>query len=154
MALRNKITKNQNLTSFEGRIPMNYRYTFGLAGESFFRKLKEGKLTASVAKQSGVVYCPPRIFCEDSFEEISETIELSGEGIVESYTVSCEDIHGDAIEPEIIALVKFDETEGGFAAPLKCEIEDAYIGMPVKLAFIPKNQRKGAITDVYFVPDE
>ncbi|GAB4296547.1 MAG: Zn-ribbon domain-containing OB-fold protein [Myxococcota bacterium] len=154
MAIREKITNTTELSYFEGKIPMKYRYTYGLAGEEFFRKLKEGKLIASIARESGTVYCPPRIFCEDSFEEITETVTLSGKGEVVSYTICFEDGSGKPQLPKIIALVRFEGADGGFAAPLRADPEKIYIGMPVKLEFIPKNQRKGAITDVYFVPNE
>ncbi|RJO69417.1 MAG: Zn-ribbon domain-containing OB-fold protein [Myxococcales bacterium] len=152
MAIKEKITQTTHLSYYEGKIPISYRYTYGLAGELFFRKLKEGKLIASVAQQSGVIYCPPRIFCEDSFEEITDYVELDGAGVVESFTISCEDMHGDEQEPTLIAFVRFDGADGGFAAPLRAEASAVYIGMEVKLAFAPKAQRKGSITDVYFVP--
>jgi uncharacterized OB-fold protein len=154
MAVREKIAKNTDLTFYEGAIPMKYRYTYGLAGENFFRKLMDGRLIASVSKQSGKVYCPPRIFCEDSFEEISEIIELSGKGTIESFTICCEDLHGYCQDPVIIALVRFDGTDTGFAAPLKCEYDEPFIGMRIELKFVPKNKRTGSINDVYFVPEK
>ena len=152
MAIKEKITSNIELSYFEGRIPMQYRYTYGIAGDRFFRGLKEGKLIGSRAKQSGIVYCPPRIFCEESFEEIDDIVNLNGKGEVESFTVCFEDLHGMPQLPEIIALVKFDGADTGFAAPLKCDLEEACIGMRVKLSYVPKNRRKGSINDVYFEP--
>jgi len=155
MPLKEKIDRNTRQGYYEGNIPMSYRYTLGLAGEQFFRKIKEGKLIGSVAEDSETVYCPPRIFCEDSFEEITHYVELPGSGIVESFTVTFEDLHGAKLpEPRIIALVMFDGADGGFAAPLRCDYDEAEIGMRVQLAFVPKTRRVGAITDVYFVPEE
>ncbi|MGC9324123.1 MAG: Zn-ribbon domain-containing OB-fold protein [Desulfomonilia bacterium] len=150
MAVREKIAQTTDLGYFQGEIPMQYRYTFGLAGEDFFRKLMKGKLTASVSKKSGIVYCPPRIFCEDSFEEISEIIELSGKGTVQSFTVCYEDLHGNRQDPVTIALVQFDGADTGLAAPLVSD--DPCIGMRVELKLVPEKKRKGSVTDIFFVP--
>ncbi len=153
MALKEKINNTTLHTYVEGRIPMQYRYTYGLAGEEFFKKIKDGKLIGSRAEQSETVYCPPRIFCEDSFEEITEFVDLDGVGVLESFTISCEDLHGETLDrPVIVGFVRFLDADGGLAAPLYCPVEDLEIGMPVKLAFVPKKERVGAITDVYFMP--
>lgn len=154
MAVREKIARTVDLGYYEGEIPLQYRYTFGLAGEQFFRKLGQGKLIGSVSKKSGVVYCPPRIFCENSFEEITDIVELSGEGTVKSHTLCYEDLHGARREPVLIAFVQFDGADGGFAAPLDCDPGEVYIGMPVELKVVPKNKRTGSIKDVYFIPVE
>lgn len=152
MAIKEKVTNTTRLTYFEGEIPISHRYTYGLAGERFFRGLMDGKLLASVAEKSGTVYCPPRIFCEDSFEAIERFIELPGTGEVESFTICCEDLHGEPMAPLLIAFVRFDGSDGGMALPLKCDPEDAFIGMDVQLQFVPKKQRKGHLSDVFLVP--
>ncbi|MDT8273141.1 MAG: Zn-ribbon domain-containing OB-fold protein [Desulfomonilia bacterium] len=150
MAVREKIVQTTDLGYFEGAIPIQYRYTYGLAGEEFFRKLMKGKLTASVSKKNRTVYCPPRIFCEDCFEELSDIIELSGKGTVVSYTVCYEDLHGNRQEPVTIAMVQFDGADTAFAALLVCD--DPFIGMRVELKLVPEKKRKGSITDIFFVP--
>ncbi len=152
MAIRDKITHTTHLSYFEGQIPISYRYTYGLAGEAFFQKFKLGKLIASVESDTGMVYCPPRIFCEDTFEAIDQIVELDGTGTVESYTVVFEDMHGEEQAPVVIAYVVFDGADGGFAAPLDVNPEEAVIGMDVQLKFVKKADRQGCINDVYFVP--
>lgn len=154
MALKEKITQTTHLTYFEGKIPISFRYTYGLAGELFFRQIKDGKLIGSVAQESGTVYCPPRIFCEDSFEEITDTMELPGTGVVETFTICCEDMHGQPQAPELLALVRLDEADGGLVAPLHCDLDDVFIGMPVKIGFVPKKERQGNPNDIFFVPCE
>jgi uncharacterized OB-fold protein len=154
MAVREKITKNISLGYFEGEIPMKYRYTMGVAGEKFYRAVMNGKLTASVAKGSGTVYCPPRIFCEDSFEAIDDIIELSGAGTLESFTFSFEDLHGDSQDPVIIALVKFDGADTATPVKMQAELDEPFIGMRVEAKFLAKNKRAGSINDIFVVPAE
>jgi uncharacterized protein len=154
MSVREKITKNIALSYFEGEIPMKYRYTMGIAGEKFFRAIMNGKLTASVAAESGTVYCPPRIFCEDSFEAVDEIIELSGKGTLESFTICFEDLHGDYQEPAVIALVRFDEADTATAVKMQADLDEPFIGMRVEAKFVPKNKRTGSINDIYVVAAE
>jgi uncharacterized OB-fold protein len=154
MAVREKITKNIALSYFEGEIPMKYRYTMGLAGEKFFQEIKNGKLTASVANNSGTVYCPPRIFCEDSFEAIDEIIELTGEGTLESFTICFEDLHGDHQDPVIIALVRFDGADTATPVKMQSDLDEPFIGMRVVAKYVPKSKRTGSINDIFVVPVE
>lgn len=152
MAVREKLTQTTDLGYYEGEIPLSYRYTKGLAGDGFFKGLMKGKITASVAKESGTVYCPPRIFCEDSFEEIDEIIELSGLGIVESFTVCFEDLHGDHMEPVVIGLITLEGASTMLPAKIICDPEEVFIGMPVKAEFVAEADREGTLNDVTFVP--
>jgi uncharacterized OB-fold protein len=105
---------------------------------------------------SDTVYCPPRVFCEDSFEaiDLADLVELPGTGTVETFTVCCENGSGDPQDPVILAFVRFDGADGGFVAPLECDFEAVEIGMRVQLSFVPKKERKGCINDVFFVPAE
>ena len=151
MALKQKIADTTRLGYYEGKIPMQYRYTAGLGGDKFLKGILAGKLFGSVAEASGTVYCPPRIFCEDSFEAIENFVELELKGILESFTISCEDLHGDPLaEPVILGFARVDGTDGGLVAPLACDIEELEIGMPIKIGFKPKKEREGAITDLLF----
>ena len=52
-------------TSWLGDLPVANRYTYGLAGEKFFRALKdEGKILGTYCPHCDQTYVPAAAFCE------------------------------------------------------------------------------------------
>ncbi len=156
MGITEKIHKTTELTNFKGQIPTNYLYTYGIAGEDFFRKIKdEGKFTASKCKECGVTYLPARIFCERCMGRLSETIEVKPEGQLYSFTVCWENMDGSRKDkPDILGAVKIDGTDGVLVHYLGgIEPEEIEIGMQVEAVLKPKKDREGSIFDIkHFKP--
>jgi hypothetical protein len=151
MALSKRIEKNVDLTYFEGEIPVNYVYTYGLGLEKFFRALKDkGEFLACRCPDCGAVYLPCRIFCERCFAEINKTFKVSGNGTIFSYTVCHLNMDGsEKKEPDVVGLVEMDGTEGAKMLHLiDAKPEKVKIGMKVKPVLRPASRREGEIFDI------
>jgi uncharacterized OB-fold protein len=130
-------------------MPISSRYTFGVAGERFFRALKdEGKILGSHCPACDVRYVPARQFCERCMAELVEWFDAGRSGVVETFTLLYEDLDGRATdEPQIVAFIRI--ADGGLVHRLgEVDVEDLDIGMPVEAVLRPKQQRKGSILDI------
>lgn len=156
MSLTERIEQNLEVTQWRGKIPVYYRYTYGLAGERFFREIKDNaKFLGTKCERCDLVYVPPRIYCERCFEELTEYIEVGQEGTVHTFTICYEKRDGSrSEEPSILAMVRIDKTNGGIVHRLgEVDPKKVYIGMAVRAVFRPKGQREGSILDIkYFKP--
>lgn len=132
------------------------RYTFGLAGEKFFREILENaRLIGTRCEQCNLSYLPPRIYCERCFSELKEWVNVPTTGVVHSFTLAYVDSEGNRLsQPVPIALVKFEGYYGGLVHRFgEVEPEEVRIGMPVEISFKPRDQRVGSILDIqYFRP--
>lgn len=156
MGLAERHSRTADLTHWRGRIPVNYVYTAGRAGEKFFQGIMSGRFVATECGSCGVVYLPPRIHCERCFARLEDNyVKVSPKGRVHTFTVCHKKMDGShSDEPILIAMVKIDDTNGGLVHYLGgIKPEEVYIGMPVEAVFKPKKQRKGSILDIrYFKP--
>ncbi len=138
-----RITKGDQMRRWEDHIPLQWKYTAGVAGERFLQLLKQGKIQSSVCRNCNKAYLPPKIFCKECFAQLNEWRDVPSDGgYVYSFTV---------VNEEIIVLVKFDGIDGGLLGRLKKGKEEPRIGMKVKTVFRRKEDRKGEISDIdYF----
>lgn len=131
-------------------------YTYGVAGERFFREIKDnGRLMGARCPKCNLVYLPPRLYCERCFSALEEWLEIPNRGTVHTFTVAHIDLDGNRLEkPAIIALVRFDGVYGGLVHRLgKIEPEKVCLGMPVKVVFKQQRAREGGILDIeHFEP--
>jgi hypothetical protein len=141
-------------TSWQGTMPITSRYTAGVAGERFFRALKdEGRILGSHCPECDVLYVPARQFCERCLCELVDWSDVGTEGYVHTYTLMFENVDGTPrTEPEIVAFVELGD--GGIIHRLReVEPEDVYIGMHVVAVMKPTAEREGSILDIaYFRP--
>jgi|Deesub1362B_J571_1020462.scaffolds.fasta_scaffold51085_1 hypothetical protein len=151
-----KITDPRNMKHWLGHMETDYRYTLGIAGEQFLNEIKENaRIMGSKCKKCGVIYVPPRMYCEECFEKLEEWVDLGINGEVYTYTVAYLDREGKRLaEPVIYALITFGDAFGGLVHKLgEVKPEEVWIGMPVEAVFKPPYERKGSITDIkYFKP--
>lgn len=158
MALVERIQQTGKATYWPGKIPMNYVYTAGRAGEVFFQNIKKGKFSATSCEKCGIVYMPGRIFCERCFERIEKNwIDVENFGVVDTFTVCYETYdEQEKEEPSVVAFIRFEGTDGGLFHWLgEVDPEEVYIGMPVKAVFRSEGDRNGSILDIqHFVPIE
>jgi len=153
MGLVERHTGTSDLTHWKGRIPVNYVYTAGRAGERFFRELINGRLLAAECRACGKIYVPPRIYCESCFNRMEDDfVKVSPKGTVHTFTVCHFKIDGSPTEePVVVAMVKIDGTDGGLVHYLgNVAPKDVHIGMEVEAVFKPKKQRKGSILDIKY----
>ena len=151
MAITEKITDTTVPTFWEGAIPVRYVYTFGLAGEKFFRTVKDkGTFLATYCEECDISFVPPKIYCDRCMKELDSYIDVGTVGYVETFTLSFRNMDGSEKEiPKILAMVRIGDTDGGLIHYLEgFEIDEIAIGMPVKAVLKPKSQRKGSIKDI------
>lgn len=152
MSLLKRLTQAPG--TWYGDLPVTSRYTFGLAGERFFRAIKdEGKIFGARCEACDITYVPARQFCERCMDELETWLDMGTQGEVYTFTLLYENLDGSPREqPEIVAFLSFGD--GGIVHRLG-EVEPANIdiGMPVEAVFKPKNKREGSIQDIeYFRP--
>ena len=105
--------------------------------DSFYAYVREGRLMGARCLSCGRLLVPPRPVCPSCYGSEFEWVELSGEGVVESYTV----IHVapprfQEEAPYIVAIVRLKE---GVKLPgrlVGVEPEEVKVGMPVRVEFV------------------
>ena len=139
-----------------GDMEADYIYTPGVAGDKFFKALRdEGKLLAIHCEPCNHTYMPPRMYCERCFSKLEKWVETEPAGVVDTYTLTHEDRDGEKLsEPVLVAFIRIDKTDGGLIHRLGgVEAASVKIGMKVKAVFVDKSKRTGGLTDIdHFAP--
>ena len=140
--------------AWHGNLPVTSRYTYGLAGEKFFRAIKdEAKFLGTHCPKCNRTYVPATLFCERCLHELDEWIDVGTMGVVHTFTLLFENYDGSPRdEPELVAFIKIGE--GGLVHRLgNVDPESVKIGMKVEAVFKDVEDREGSILDVvYFKP--
>jgi uncharacterized OB-fold protein len=138
-----------NSTKVEGDFPVHFRYTAGVAGETFLREIKDnGKLVATRCHNCQLNYLPARIYCERCLSKLTEYVQIENEGIVHSFTVCTRDSEGKQLpEPVSVAFVRFPGAHGGLIQRTKGEV---VVGDKVRAVFREKSKRTGSILDIEY----
>ena len=140
--------------AWDGNLPVTNRYTYGLAGERFFRAIKdEGRILGSRCQHCDRTYVPAASFCERCLSELDDWVDVGVTGEVYTFTINYTAMDSSAsTAPEIIAFVQI--ADGGIVHRLgQVNPDDVAIGLPVEAIFLPKEERKGSILDIeYFRP--
>jgi uncharacterized protein len=140
--------------SWVGDLPVTNRYTYGLAGERFFRSLKdEGKILGTYCPHCDHTYVPAAVFCERCLNKLDEWIDVGKIGDIVTYTVLNVALDGGQLEkPEIIAFIRFGD--GGLIHRLgEIDPDQVEIGLMVEAVLLPASKRSGSILDIkYFKP--
>ena len=156
MAILEKIDKLQDAISWQGDIPITSRYTAGIAGERFFREIKDnGRFLGTRCEACDLLYVPAVMFCERCFAELDEWVDVPSRGSVFTYTVLHRDLDEEPLDPPaILAYVKLDGTDGGLVHYLgEVDPDEVTIGLVVEAEFLAAAERRGSILDIkYFRP--
>jgi uncharacterized OB-fold protein len=133
----------------DGNFPVYFRYTLGIAGEKFFREIKDnGKLVASRCTKCNLNYLPPRIYCERCMSKLDDYIQVESVGTVNTCTICHEDSDGRTLtEPVTVAMIRFPNAHGGLVHKVKGNIS---IGDKVRPVLKDKSERTGSILDISF----
>lgn len=135
-------------SAWHGSLPVPSRYTYGLAGERFFRALKdEGAILGSYCPECDHTYVPATVFCERCLGELSDWKDMGLEGELHTYTVMFVGYDGEPLkQPEVVGFVAIGD--GGLVHRIDADPEDLFIGMPMKALLKPKSKREGSILDI------
>lgn len=156
MPITEKVDKLHRAPSWQGDIPITSRYTAGIAGERFFREIKDnGRLYGTRCDECGHIYVPATMFCERCFQELEEWVPVESRGKVFTYTVLHRDLEDERLDPpSVLAYVRLEGSTGGLVHYLgEVDPEQVSIGMQVEAVFKAVDEREGSILDIrYFKP--
>jgi uncharacterized protein len=146
-----RITQPDEIRYWPGDMPVEHRYTPGVAGEVFFTALRDrGVILGSRCERCSYTYVPARLFCERCFAELAVDTEVGPQGALVSFTIAFVGLEGDPLEePELYGLVRLD----GADAVLLHRVLDAgdeplEIGERVELVVRRPSDRVGSILDI------
>lgn len=135
---------------------IHYNYSVGELS-TFFKEIRDNeKLFGTRCTKCGFGFFPPRLNCQKCYFPC-EWVELSGKGEILAGTL----VHFGVSQftdlvPLTIAFIKMDEMDMAIRHTIVMEKEKLTMdnlkkGTRVKVAYKPKEQRTGTITDFYFV---
>ena len=136
-------------TAWRDSLPVTSRYTVGLAGERFFRSIKdEGRIMGTYCPECDRTYVPAAIFCERCLSKLDQWVDVGTTGEIHTFTFLYANYDGTPREdPEVIVLVKFGD--GGLIHRLaEVDLEKVSIGIEVEAVFKPAAERQGSILDI------
>ncbi|MHA2150249.1 MAG: Zn-ribbon domain-containing OB-fold protein [Candidatus Thorarchaeota archaeon] len=139
-----------------GDMEADYIYTPGVAGDKFFKALRdEGKLLATHCESCNHTYLPPRMYCERCFSKLDKWVEAESSGVVDTFTLVSEDRNDERLsEPVLVAFIRIDKTNGGLIHRLGgIDPESVKVGMKVNAVLKDKAKRTGGLSDIdHFAP--
>jgi uncharacterized OB-fold protein len=136
-------------SAWQDEMPVTNRYTYGIAGERFFRAIKDdGRILGTHCPHCNRTYVPAAIFCERCLSELNEWVDVGTTGVVHTYTSLFVDYDGEPLEePVLIAFVRIGD--GGIIHRLDgVDSDEVEIGMQVEAVFKPASERQGSILDI------
>lgn len=145
--------RNSDARSWHGNIPMEHKYTMGVAGEKFFKRLRDkGEISATLHQGNDTPTLPPRLFDTDTFAPVDKWVKVGPGGTVDTFTVYGEG--GEDRQQRVLAVIRVDGADGGLVHWIGgCDAGEVEIGMRVKAVFEPKKKRTGALSDIrHFAP--
>ena len=126
-----KHTNPLKLRHLVGDMEADYIYTPGVAGDKFFKALRdEEKFLAVHYEKCDHTYLPPRMYCERCFSPLDKWIEADPTGVVDTFTQVTENRDGEKLsEPVLVgAVFEFaagvDEEHPAFTLALSCLVKD------------------------------
>jgi len=137
--------------NWQGTLPVTNRYTFGLAGERFFRALQDrGQIIGTYCPTCDHTYVPAQSYCERCLAELDDWRDIGLVGEVHSFTFLHVNLDGSPkSEPEIIAFVRIGD--GGLVHRLgNVSMKDVTFDMRVQAVLKPQSERQGSILDILF----
>lgn len=138
-------------------VTLRYDYALGEVAGTFMEGLKQKKILATRCSKSGMVYLPPRAFCERSFNKCDSWVEAGQEGVIEASTIVVRGFEGSRPPPIAVAFVRLDGVDSAIVNYIEeLDLSDTEAAMKkmrpgsrVRVRFVP--DPKGRITDFYFV---
>lgn len=80
--------KKELITLESGEMAQPFRWAAGAYGSKFLTELRDNKkFVGAKCPKCGKVYVPPRRVCGPCYEELTELVPVSDEGVIVTYTV-------------------------------------------------------------------
>src|SRR5580692_9852218 len=139
MPIEERIESVADVRQWIDRIPFQYEYTAGVAGEKFLRGLMDGKILAGYCPGCKESSLPARIYCVRCYGGITEYVEVGPVAKVRAVT------HAKQEGSPAFAFVTFKDVRGGLVHRL---LDRARAGSEVAPRFRPRSERTGSILDL------
>ncbi len=151
MGSTEQIERVTDLRAWPGEIPLSHLYTMGIAGERFFRELKDnGRFVGTRCAACEHVYLPPSLFCPRCFAALEEWTEVGPKGTVRAITTAHRGVDGGQLKaPDTLALIQLDGADDLLVHRIE-EAGGVSIGDRVEAVLKKAAERKGSILDVRF----
>ncbi|AAB91102.1 MULTISPECIES: Zn-ribbon domain-containing OB-fold protein [Archaeoglobus] len=123
-----------------------FRWSVGKLMERFYRSFEEKKIMAAKCEKCSYTVVPPRQICPQCYSKLGESclVELSGRGVVESFTEVNFKLDGKGgyiwlEKPEVLAAIKLD----GASSTIFARVEgDVKLGSKVEPVWAEKTEGK------------
>ena len=144
-----KITRPGDARSLRGDIPIHHRYTLGVAGERFFKEMRDHRrLLASRCPKCREALLPPKMYCERCFEETTDWIPVEGPGYVESFTVLHISLDEEPLEePAVVAFIVWEGVRGGLVHRIR-GVKPGGVKTGISVEPVWAEVRSGALEDI------
>lgn len=144
------LERNQNTPStWRDEMQVANRYTFGLAGERFFRAIKDNQqILGTHCNNCERTYVPAASFCERCLTPLDEWVDVGTVGEIVTFTNLYVNYDGSRREnPETVAFIRLGD--GGLIHRLDTKgTNHIEIGMQARAIFKSKSEREGSILDI------
>ena len=140
---------------WRGDMQADYFYPSGIAGDKFFKHMKiKDTFLACKCEKCSKIYCPPRLYCEDCFEEIPDNNwkEVPPVGKVRLFTVAKLNAHGEKLEnPKLVAYIIIEGATSAMLGIIKTNTPNKdFTGAKVKAILRPHDKREGTMKDILY----
>jgi len=148
------LKQQEEILVFKQVLQVPYLYSAGPVVSRFLLALRdEQKLLGIKCPKCRLVFVPPRSTCGKCFSDLSQWVELSGKGTLETFTVvNYPEPIQPAKTPFILGVIKLDGADTGLPHLIgEAEEKDLVMGMRLEPVF--QEKRTGHILDIkYFRP--
>lgn len=129
------------------KLELPYKRTLGPVIGAFFTGLRDGRIVGSRTSR-GRVLCPPLEYDPETGDSVSDIVELSGTGTVQSFAWVPEPMRKHPLDrPFAFALIKIDGADTALLHAVDAGSPSAMsVGMRVRARF--RSERKGHIRDL------
>ena len=130
------------VTGIEVPIYLQYGFTAGAALSRFLAGIREGRIMGQRCPACASVYVPPRGSCSRCGIPTEEEVQVSDQGVIESFTIVHIPIPGNPIKPPFIAAnIRLDGTDMA-CLHLVSEVatEKVHVGMRVQAVWRPREE--------------
>lgn len=139
---------------FKSRINVPYSWWAGETAERFFLALRDDrKIVGTRCSKCEKVFVPPRKVCPLCFQNNMAWVEVSSEGVLESFTIVKRQLASLSRKaPVIFGLIRLDGADTAILHYMEdADYRDMKIGMRVAAKF--NEERSGSMQDIAcFVP--
>lgn len=130
------------VTGIEVPIYLQYEFTAGAALSRFLAGIREGRIMGQRCPACASVYVPPRGSCSRCGIPTEEEVQVSDQGVIESFTIVHIPIPGNPIKPPFIAAnILLDGTDMA-CLHLVNEVPTGkvHVGMRVQAVWKPREE--------------